>query len=60
MNQSDNQSIVINGVSEVAHDGTLDDLSVHNADAIKGGPSGEITQLGSKRLTLQGDGHYGN
>ncbi|MFN0113026.1 MAG: hypothetical protein ACKVZH_29550 [Blastocatellia bacterium] len=38
MNQSDNQSIIIEGVSEVALDGLLDDLSVQNADAIKGGP----------------------
>ena len=44
MNQQDNQSIISagisEGVSEVAPAGVLDDLSVQNADAIKGGPSG--------------------
>jgi hypothetical protein len=39
MNQSDNQSILIEGVNEVAHDGTLADLAVQNTDAIKGGPN---------------------
>jgi len=42
MNQQDNQSIISNGVSEsvseVALAGTLEDLNVQNADAIKGGP----------------------
>ncbi|NOT62524.1 MAG: hypothetical protein HOP19_20150 [Acidobacteria bacterium] len=45
MNQSDNQSITSNGisesVSEVALAGVLDDLTVPNADAIKGGPRGK-------------------
>ena len=35
MNQADNQSIVIEGVSEAAY--VFEDLSVQNADAIKGG-----------------------
>lgn len=34
MKQQDNQSIIIEGGNEIA----LEDLSVQNADAIKGGP----------------------
>ena len=37
MNQPDNQSIIIEGGSEAAHAGLLDDLTVQDADAIKGG-----------------------
>lgn len=39
MNQTDNQSIIIEGGSEVALDGMLNDLNVQSAEAIKGGPS---------------------
>ena len=39
MNQQDHQFNMNNSASEAAFDGLLNDLTVHNAEAIKGGPT---------------------